>query len=199
MSEMASALDGRVAAERVAPSRPRPTAAHRWRAWLGVVAGLGAMAGLRIVLIHVNLWDTFYWEEQYRLTIATEILDGPHLPLAEYQADHYQGGSLAVGLLAVPFVATLGARFETLPLAFSVATGILWCVLLRVDRHARVFGHSPSLAVYPESGRFHCFGCGRHGDVITFLMVIAKLTFTEALRALEELSQHNHGGPPDHH
>ena len=59
--------------------------------------------------------------------------------------------------------------------------------------------HSPSLAVYPESGQFHCFGCGRHGDVITFLMVIAKVTFTEALRILDELSaQHNHGGPSDH-
>ena len=59
--------------------------------------------------------------------------------------------------------------------------------------------HSPSLAVYPESGTFHCFGCGQHGDVITFLMMIAKLTFTEALHVLEELStQHNHGAPRDH-
>lgn len=99
----------------------------------GVAAGLLALALLRLVLIHANMPAILYWEEPYRLVIATEILGGPRLPLWEYQADHYQGGSLAVGLLALPLVAVAGASLETLklvPLALTLATAILWCVLL---------------------------------------------------------------------
>ena len=44
--------------------------------------------------------------------------------------------------------------------------------------------HSPSLMVYTEGARFHCYGCGRHGDVIEFFMSIEHVSF---LRALEEL------------
>src|SRR5215203_5482782 len=29
---------------------------------------------------------------------------------------------------------------------------------------------TPSFVVFPESGNFHCFGCGRGGDVFTFYM-----------------------------
>jgi len=97
------------------------------------LAGLLALVVLRLLLVHHRLDETLYWEEPYRLTIATEILSGPRLPLVEYQADHYQGGSLAVGLLAVPLVAALGPSFETLklvPLAFALATAALWCALL---------------------------------------------------------------------
>lgn len=28
---------------------------------------------------------------------------------------------------------------------------------------------TPSFTVYPNSGKFHCYGCGKHGDVISFL------------------------------
>jgi 4-amino-4-deoxy-L-arabinose transferase-like glycosyltransferase len=97
------------------------------------VAGLVTLVALRLVLIHASLPDILYWEEPYRLTIAREVLNGPHLPLAEYQADHYQGGSLVVGLLAVPFVAAFGPTYAALklvPLAFTVATAVLWTLLL---------------------------------------------------------------------
>jgi DNA primase len=46
----------------------------------------------------------------------------------------------------------------------------------------------PSFTVYPESQTFYCFGCRTHGDVITLLMRIEKLTFPEALKALEQLA-----------
>ncbi len=39
----------------------------------------------------------------------------------------------------------------------------------------------PSLSVSPEKGLFHCFGCGKSGTVITFLMEYESLTFPEAL------------------
>ena len=43
---------------------------------------------------------------------------------------------------------------------------------------------SPSLAVYPESARFHCFGCGASGDVIDFVRRASGLGFREALERL---------------
>ena len=47
--------------------------------------------------------------------------------------------------------------------------------------------HIPSLVVYPASGTFHCYGCRKHGDVITFLMTIERLNFSGALAALDSL------------
>jgi DNA primase len=44
----------------------------------------------------------------------------------------------------------------------------------------------PSLAVYPESQTFHCFGCGKGGDVITFLMELEGVSFREALWILRQ-------------
>jgi DNA primase len=31
--------------------------------------------------------------------------------------------------------------------------------------------HSPSLKVYPKTNTFHCFGCGKSGDVIEFIQL----------------------------
>jgi len=47
---------------------------------------------------------------------------------------------------------------------------------------------NPSMSVYPSTGTFHCFGCGMHGDIITFLMQHRQLSFGQALDALEELA-----------
>ena len=45
---------------------------------------------------------------------------------------------------------------------------------------------TPSFVVFPETGRWHCFGCGEGGDIFTFLMKIENLTFPESLRRLAE-------------
>jgi DNA primase len=45
---------------------------------------------------------------------------------------------------------------------------------------------TPSFVVFPETGRWHCFGCGEGGDAFTFLMKIESLTFPEALRRLAD-------------
>ncbi|CAN5539685.1 DNA primase [soil metagenome] len=45
---------------------------------------------------------------------------------------------------------------------------------------------TPSFVVFPDSQNFHCFGCGKGGDLFTFFMEIEKLDFREALRELAE-------------
>ncbi|MBI3318373.1 MAG: hypothetical protein HYZ90_04385 [Candidatus Omnitrophica bacterium] len=84
-------------------------------------------------------WD----EELYRGTIARELIDGLKAPLWDYQADPYEGGSLVVGMLAVPAFLLLGANLfalKLIPLGFSLAALILSALFLR-----RFFGRRAAL------------------------------------------------------
>ncbi|HEX2765752.1 MAG TPA: DNA primase [Candidatus Limnocylindria bacterium] len=45
---------------------------------------------------------------------------------------------------------------------------------------------TPSFVVTPERETWHCFGCGEHGDIFTFLMRRDGLDFREALARLAE-------------
>lgn len=45
---------------------------------------------------------------------------------------------------------------------------------------------TPSFTVNPALGVYHCFGCGKGGNAITFLMEHAKLSFGEAVRHLAD-------------
>jgi len=43
---------------------------------------------------------------------------------------------------------------------------------------------TPSFTVNEEKGFFHCFGCGQHGDIISFVMETENLNFPEAVERL---------------
>lgn len=43
---------------------------------------------------------------------------------------------------------------------------------------------TPSFVVFPDSGNFHCFGCGKGGDAFTFYGQVEHLEFREALQEL---------------
>ena len=45
---------------------------------------------------------------------------------------------------------------------------------------------TPSFNVSPALNIFHCFGCGKSGDVISFVMEFEKVPFVEAVRILAE-------------
>jgi DNA primase len=45
---------------------------------------------------------------------------------------------------------------------------------------------TPSFAVHPVKQIFHCFGCGKGGDVFTFVMEVEKCPFPEAVRVVAE-------------
>jgi DNA primase len=47
---------------------------------------------------------------------------------------------------------------------------------------------SPSFSISPEKGIFKCFGCGKGGNLITFVQLYERVDFPEALRLLSEYS-----------
>src|SRR5690625_474159 len=47
---------------------------------------------------------------------------------------------------------------------------------------------TPSFSVTQDKQIFHCFGCGKGGNVITFMMEIEGYSFFEALKTLAERS-----------
>lgn len=55
--------------------------------------------------------------------------------------------------------------------------------------------HVPSFVVYPSGSNFYCFGCGRHGDVITLYVAMERVPFRQALDELEDLAR-DYGRPP---
>lgn len=44
----------------------------------------------------------------------------------------------------------------------------------------------PSLKVYPDSGGWHCFGCGAGSDLIDFVMKMESLTFLDAVQVITD-------------
>ena len=44
----------------------------------------------------------------------------------------------------------------------------------------------PSFRANTEKNVFHCFGCGAHGDVITFIQMFKELSFVEAVKYLKK-------------
>jgi hypothetical protein len=45
---------------------------------------------------------------------------------------------------------------------------------------------TPSFKVHPQAGFFKCFGCGKVGDVITFVKEIERKTFPEVIESLAQ-------------
>ena len=47
---------------------------------------------------------------------------------------------------------------------------------------------TPSFTVSPAKGIYKCFGCGKAGDAVRFVMEHESFTYPEALRYLEKIS-----------
>src|SRR5512137_2378285 len=45
---------------------------------------------------------------------------------------------------------------------------------------------TPSFSVHATRQFFHCFGCGKSGDVFTFVQQVENITFPEAVRLLAQ-------------
>lgn len=60
--------------------------------------------------------------------------------------------------------------------------------------------NTPSLTVYTARdghGRFHCFGCGAHGDVLDFVQQAESLTPAQAVRRLDGTADRPRLAPPE--
>lgn len=47
---------------------------------------------------------------------------------------------------------------------------------------------TPSLCIYPEQNTYHCFSCGRHGNLLTWIMDYEDKGFLDALQKVSHLS-----------
>ena len=45
---------------------------------------------------------------------------------------------------------------------------------------------TPSFFIYPETNSFHCFGCGKHGDSISFVMEIDSMDYVSTIKKLAD-------------
>lgn len=43
---------------------------------------------------------------------------------------------------------------------------------------------TPSFTVYPDQASYHCYGCGAHGDIFSFIMAAERCSFAEAIARL---------------
>ena len=47
---------------------------------------------------------------------------------------------------------------------------------------------SPSFNISDDKGFYHCFGCGKNGDIFTYVMEMENIGFTDALKILADLA-----------
>ena len=47
---------------------------------------------------------------------------------------------------------------------------------------------TPSFSVNEEKGFYHCFGCGEHGDIISFTMKSENIDFVSAIKELADMA-----------
>ena len=47
---------------------------------------------------------------------------------------------------------------------------------------------TPSFSVNEDKGFYHCFGCGEHGDIISFTMKSENVGFVDAIKELADMA-----------
>ena len=96
---------------------------------------------MRLSIIITSIDKIHLDEELYRGNIAEEFISRPILPIFDYQRSEYEGGSLIMGVLAVPFFILFGKTLFSLKLAglfFSTLTFIAGFLFLDRFFHRRV-------------------------------------------------------------
>jgi 4-amino-4-deoxy-L-arabinose transferase-like glycosyltransferase len=124
----------------MSPAARPPRADHEVAGWKVALVLALLSTSLKVALLLFQRSDVApAWvlpEEQHRGNIAQEVIEGPLLPVQDYQHAPNVGGSVVVGLLAVPFVALFGdsiAAVRAVPILFNALAVLL---LVRVlDRY----------------------------------------------------------------
>lgn len=124
----------------------------------------------------------FEVEELYRGAIAKEIITGLKMPFINYQADHYSGGSLVIGALAVPFFLLFGTSLFALKLApLSVALGTLILMFLFIRKYfglpAAVWAGLLFIIAPPSFTQLSLVAMGFHSESIIWSIGIVILFY----------------------
>ena len=127
----------------------------------------------RILWIEGSLAAATYWEEDFRWVAVHEILGGPLRGTLDYQADHYQGGSLVLTLMAAGFTWLFGVSALSYKLAALLCSTTTLTLLFLVGR--KQFGYRTALiaslgylAGPPLVAYWGLVVMGSHGESLMF-------------------------------
>lgn len=128
---------------------------------------------LRLLILFTSIDVVYFFEEFYKGTIAKDLIEGLKMPFFDYQSDTFDGGSLLIGLLAVPFFVLFGQNLISLKLVavcFYLGTMVLWYLFSDKFFNRKVailtslfFIFSPQLLT-----RFSLISMGYHSESIFF-------------------------------
>lgn len=149
-----------------------PTSRAR-RDALILAALLFAFFASRIAWVVLEPNTTLYWEEDHRWASAHELLEGARRPLLDYQADHYQGGSLVLVLMVAAVFRVFGESLLGLKLVamfFAAATLAALYVLGRREfgRWVGPLAAGAYLTGPPLLAFSGLVGMGSHGESALF-------------------------------
>lgn len=144
----------------------------------------------RLFLLFGGLEKLFYPDELYRGLVAKTIMEGnTHEALLEYQADDYAGGSLVVGILAIPFFYIFGESLISLKLValvFSLTAMVLWYFFVKryINYIAAIFTTILFIFAPPTFACCNLLSMGFHCETILFTILIMTFFF----RTMQEQS-----------
>jgi|GEM_PF-3317285 hypothetical protein len=102
-----------------------------------IITGLTVLfLAMRLLVLFSYLNRLYEPEELYRGTITREIIKGPLMSpweYLDYKVDYFPGGTLVVGILAVPFFLLFGHTYISLKLVglvFALGTFLLWYLFM---------------------------------------------------------------------
>lgn len=146
------------------------------KVWLLAVLCLLGLA-LKVLEIWMSPEIFMDWEEFSRGLLAREMLDGPAYRLMDYQGDPYAGGSLLMGILAIPLFAILGdslfvLKLVTLPFLLGTALAAWLLIRRHLDRRAALL--VPLLFFLPPypSSRLSLVAWGDNVQVPLFIFLV---------------------------
>jgi MFS family permease len=155
----------------------------------GLIAVVLLFLGVRLLypVLFVSAQNFTHQEDLVRGTLAHDLLHGGlKVPFWDYLADHYSGGSIVVGLLAVPFFLLFGSTLFVLrlvPLLFALALLVVWYVLVARNFDARTAQFTGLFFVLPPAVYLEgsSLAMGYHTESMLF-SAVAFLLLLEMLR-----------------
>lgn len=148
-----------------------------------ILAGfLFLFLALRFLTLLTAVEWVFDWEELYRGTIAKEILSGLKMPLWDYQADVYSGGSLVTGFLAAFLFKISGPSLFALkcvPLFFAAASLAVTFLFMKrfFGMRAACFAALFFIFCAPGFAQFSLIAMGYHSESVFFTALILFLFY----------------------